>query len=127
VAVVTAHGNGRLLVRDREQQRLAYAIADGHRRWVFLDGRTYAVGAGGRGRGAESGSRPQDDAQALASPMPATVVGVKVKPCAHVSRGDVLVMLEAMKMELPIKAPRDGVVKAIGCREQPGIALVELV
>jgi 3-methylcrotonyl-CoA carboxylase alpha subunit len=39
-------------------------------------------------------------------------------------------LLEAMKMELPIKAPRDGIVKAIGCRVgelvQPETVLVDL-
>jgi len=41
-----------------------------------------------------------------------------------------LVMLEAMKMELPIKAPRDGRVTAIHCRVgeivQPGVPLLEI-
>jgi biotin carboxyl carrier protein len=39
-------------------------------------------------------------------------------------------MLEAMKMELPITAPRAGRVKSIHCREgelvQPGVPLLEL-
>jgi len=40
------------------------------------------------------------------------------------------VLLEAMKMELPIRAPREGRVKALHCRPgelvQPGTALVDL-
>jgi acetyl-CoA carboxylase biotin carboxylase subunit len=66
----------------------------------------------------------------LSSPMPATVVKVLVEPGARVAKGDTLVMLEAMKMELPVKAPRDGVVRAVRCRQgelvQPGVDLVEL-
>jgi biotin carboxyl carrier protein len=62
--------------------------------------------------------------------MPATVSSISVVAGQPVARGDVLIMLEAMKMELPIKAPRDGVVKAIACREgdlvQPGVPLLEL-
>jgi 3-methylcrotonyl-CoA carboxylase alpha subunit len=49
--------------------------------------------------------------------MPATVVRIAVKPGDAVENGDVLIALEAMKMELPIRAPRDGVVLAVHCRE----------
>ena len=45
-------------------------------------------------------------------------------------RNDVVMVLEAMKMELPIRSPRDGVVKAIRCAAgelvQPGTTLLEL-
>jgi biotin carboxyl carrier protein len=71
-----------------------------------------------------------DDDLALAAPMPATVVLINVAPGQQVARGDIMIMLEAMKMELPIRAPRDGRVKTIACRAgelvQPGTALVEL-
>jgi acetyl-CoA/propionyl-CoA carboxylase biotin carboxyl carrier protein len=66
----------------------------------------------------------------LSAPMPATVVKVLVEPGAQVEKGDTLVMLEAMKMELPVKAPRDGVVRKITCQPgqlvQPGVNLIEL-
>jgi biotin carboxyl carrier protein len=62
--------------------------------------------------------------------MPATVLSITVEPGQRVSQGDVLIMLEAMKMELPVKAPRDAAVKAIRCRPgelvQPGVPLLEL-
>jgi biotin carboxyl carrier protein len=55
---------------------------------------------------------------------------VNVEPGQRVTKGDLLVMLEAMKMELPVKAPRDAVVRAIACRPgelvQPGMPLLEL-
>jgi biotin carboxyl carrier protein len=70
-----------------------------------------------------------DDAS-LRPPMAATVVRVAVAPGARVSAGDTLVVLEAMKMELPIRAPRDGVVRSVHCAEghlvQPDMLLVEL-
>jgi biotin carboxyl carrier protein len=127
-AVVRPLGAGRFRVSDGQRQRVGYAIARGAETWVFLDGVTYLVresrsGAARRGAGA-------DDQTALASPMPATVASVNVTPGQQVAPGDVLVMLEAMKMELPIKAPRAGVVKAVMCRPgdlvQPGVPLVEL-
>lgn len=46
-------------------------------------------------------------------PMPGTILDVKVKPGDAVKAGDVLVVLEAMKMENEIPAPRNGVVAAV--------------
>jgi biotin carboxyl carrier protein len=64
------------------------------------------------------------------APMPATVVKVLTEPGTRVRKGDTLIMLEAMKMELAVKSPRDGVVRAVKCRAgelvQPGVNLVEL-
>lgn len=62
--------------------------------------------------------------------MPATVVSVEVAPGAAVRHGDTLIILEAMKMELPIRATADGIVKAVHCKAgdlvQPGVALIEM-
>ena len=54
---------------------------------------------------------------AVTAPMPATVIRINVKPGDAVKKGDVLVLLEAMKMELPVRATDAGVVAAIRCRE----------
>ena len=62
--------------------------------------------------------------------MPATVLKVLVAPGATVSKGDTLLILEAMKMELPIRAAANAVVLEVRCREgelvQPDTVLVEL-
>ena len=52
-------------------------------------------------------------AQAINAPMPGTILAVNVKPGQAVKRGDVLVVLEAMKMENEIMSPRDGVVAGV--------------
>ena len=49
----------------------------------------------------------------LQSPMPGTVVDIKVKPDQPVIAGEVLMIIEAMKMEHQIKSPRDGIVTGI--------------
>jgi len=123
---IVALGDGRFLLRDGTRQRLAYGIAAGGARWVFLEGHVY-VAEEAAGRRRSSGGH---DEAALASPMPATVVLVKVEPGQQVAQGDLLVMLEAMKMELAVKAPRDGRIKSVACRKgelvQAGVPLVEL-
>jgi biotin carboxyl carrier protein len=139
--VVEALGNGRYLVsgtRDpgsgiREsgfgiRKTLAYAVNDRARTWVFIDGSTYVIET--EDRDASPRGRATDDQLALSAPMPATVIAVNVAPGQEVAEGDLLVLLEAMKMELPIKAPHAGRVKSIACREgelvPAGVPLLEL-
>jgi acetyl-CoA carboxylase biotin carboxylase subunit len=54
---------------------------------------------------------------ACIAPMPGKVVKVEARAEASVKRGDVLVVLEAMKMEHPVKAPKDGVVERVLVKE----------
>jgi biotin carboxyl carrier protein len=95
--------------------------------WVSVDNQVFEVHVSAAGRATRSSARDHD---ALAPPMSATVVRIAVEPGDRVRQGDLLVALEAMKMELPIRAPRDGVVTAVRCSEgelvQPGTELVEM-
>jgi len=54
----------------------------------------------------------------IKAPMPGLIVAVPVSEGQAVKKGDVLVVLESMKMENELKAPRDGTVAAV--RVQPG-------
>lgn len=119
-------GGGRYLSVTGGRQQLAYAARAGHVVWVFIDGVVHVIDrTPSRRRAART-----DDEAALTAPMPATVLRVSVAEGQRVARGDVLLVLEAMKIELPVKAPRDGVVKALACRPgelvQPGVPLLEI-
>lgn len=100
------------------------AVAD--TRWVYLGGRVYELDVELAGRRRRSSSGPGS----LSAPMPATVIRVEVSPGEQVRRGDTLVILEAMKMELPIRAASDGTVASVSCKPgdlvQPGTPLIEL-
>jgi len=102
------------------------AAVSGDAVWVSLAGELMVFDIVTDARPARAASRAQD---ALTPPMSATVVRVNVKPGERVAAGDTLVVLEAMKMELAIRAPDDGTVKAVNCAVgdlvQPGVALVE--
>ena len=56
-------------------------------------------------------------AVAVNAPMPGTILDVKANPGAAVKAGDVLVILEAMKMENEIVAPQDGTVAAVNVKK----------
>jgi acetyl-CoA/propionyl-CoA carboxylase, biotin carboxylase, biotin carboxyl carrier protein len=66
----------------------------------------------------------------LEAPMPGTVVQLRVEPGASVAAGETLVVLESMKMEISIAAPRDGVVETVvvgaGDQVDRGAVLIEL-
>ncbi|HVL88697.1 MAG TPA: biotin/lipoyl-binding carrier protein [Actinomycetota bacterium] len=49
--------------------------------------------------------------------MVANVWKVLVQPGATVAEGDTLVILESMKMEIPVEAPHDGTVTAVNVHE----------
>ena len=51
-----------------------------------------------------------------------TVWKIEVKPGDQVSEGDTVVILESMKMEMPVEAEDDGVVKEILCSEGQAVA-----
>jgi 3-methylcrotonyl-CoA carboxylase alpha subunit len=110
----------------RVDGRVAWTVANGDVRWVFLDGRVYEFADASpktrRRRGSHDGG--------LVSPMPATVRRILVAPGDRVAKGDVLLLLEAMKMELPIRAAGPGVIRAVHCKDgelvQPGVPLIDL-
>jgi acetyl/propionyl-CoA carboxylase alpha subunit len=125
-ATVTSLGNGRYVVEIAGIRHATYGVRHDGAVWVFVDG-IVVVLDGGRDGGS---APPQDDDAGLTAPMPARVLSIAVEVGQRVTKGDVLVTLEAMKMELPVRAPRDGSVKAVSCQTgrmvHAGDRLVEL-
>jgi biotin carboxyl carrier protein len=125
---VTHAGHG-LYVVDDGVRRWHVAVADaGDARWVSVDGQVAVVDVEtGSGR---SPRKKTTGGDAMTAPMPATVVKVLVEAGQAVAEGETVLVLEAMKMELPIRAPRGGVVASVGCSQgelvQPGVPLVSL-
>ena len=123
---VTPLGNGRYEVAGESGRAIAYGVRRGGETWVFFGGRAYVIAV----TGTQSGRARHHDEVALSAPMPATVVAITVTTGQTVKAGDVLVVLEAMKMELAVTAPHDGRVRRIACRVgelvQPGVPLIDL-
>ena len=80
--------------------------------FVHLNGRTHAIGRvdpAERLAGNEGGAA----SDRLVAPMPGVVVSVNVKPGDQVEEGQTLLVIESMKLETSLTAPRDGVVAEI--------------
>lgn len=115
VAHARIEAGGALQVTLGERTLRGSVLEAGERRFVQIDGRGWTLvrvdllNAGGAGHDTEGGLR---------APMPGKVIALAVAAGATVDKGAPLLVLEAMKMEHTISAPRRGVVKAF--RYAPG-------
>jgi biotin carboxyl carrier protein len=127
--IVQANGATLLLERvwpdgRRERIRAAGFAGHGDQRQIWVNGRCLTYERL-RQRG---GGAVQDNA--LAATIPAVVSQILVQPGDPVEEGDKLILLESMKMVIPIQAPYAGVVIALHCNPgesvAAGVPLIEL-
>ena len=71
---------------------------------------------------APKAAAPAAGAKAVTSPMPGTILEVKVNVGQTVKRGETMFILEAMKMENEIPAPEDGVVASVDIAKGASVA-----
>ena len=105
----------------------ATVVASGDKRHVFVDGGSYAMVF--VDPLVVAGAEHEEEGSGLVSPMPGKVIALLAQPGAEVEKGAPLLVLEAMKMEHTISAPRAGTVKAFrfaaGDQVAEGVELVE--
>ncbi len=132
VAGETVLARGRKLDGDRfaveldDRRLIASVIAAGGKRHVFLNGQTWIVERDDPLHLVEAGGA---HGGGLTAPMPGKVVALLAQPGAKAEKGAPLLILEAMKMEHTITAPKNGTVKAFcyaaGDQVADGASLVE--
>ena len=89
-------------------------VRDRNRVFVWCAGRTFEI----RRKMRESRRRSlTDHGPGLLAPMPGRIRRIAIPAGERVAKGDVVLVLEAMKMEHAIRAPRDGVVSRLDYRE----------
>ena len=128
----TNHVNPQVEQRLRDQaytnQNVKYAQG-----FVVLPGGLGGLGAGGGNGGARKPKRSAKKAgaavsgDAVTSPMQGTIVKVAVEEGASVEEGDVIVVLEAMKMEQPLKAHKAGTVSGLKAEVGYGVTNGEVI
>lgn len=137
---VESGANGwRLTIGEQSMAATAERVAHG-RLAITLDGRRFQVFASHTGESVivrdggatyrlhmpDPMSTSADDDVAggrLVAPIPGQITQVFAKPETAVTRGEVLIVLEAMKTVFRLTAPADGVVAVVDC--QPGDSVVE--
>jgi biotin carboxyl carrier protein len=132
VPQVTAVRTGEFIVSVDGRRHVVYVAGERGDRWLHWNGQVFrrpfesAVAESAQ----VPGSSPHASSLSLSAPMPAKVLKVSAEPGATVHAGDVLVVLEAMKMELPVRSEVDAVVSRVYCQVgqlvQAGAVLVEL-
>ncbi len=99
---------------------------------VLIDGALYHISvtderakrlaeAAGQAFGAGSGEYN------MKSPMPGLIVAIPVKEGDSVTKGQVIVVLESMKMENELKSPRDGIVQSIKIQSKQAVEQGQLL
>jgi 3-methylcrotonyl-CoA carboxylase alpha subunit len=125
VVAVTADAMGGSRVRSAGTAALD---ADGVA--IFFDGDTYRFDVAGPPELVRSGEARHTERGTITSPMPGKIVKVAVRAGERVVERDLLVVLEAMKMEHRIEATHEGVVRNVrvtpGAVVRGGATLVEM-
>ncbi len=107
---------GRLDLLLNGRRVTAYISIDGDQRWVTVNGQTVLLtrssGSTGPRKGKAGGARAEPNG-VLTAPMPGQVRLVNVVEGEPVAKGQTLLVLEAMKMEIRIQAPQAGRVKKL--------------
>lgn len=103
------HGRLELLI-DGERV-IAYVSSDNAKRWVTVEGQTFVLTKSSGAR--RSGGGHHHAAGELTAPMPGQIRAVNVGEGETVTKGQTLIILEAMKMEIRIQSPMDGIVSKL--------------
>ncbi|HXF84785.1 MAG TPA: biotin/lipoyl-containing protein [Anaerolineales bacterium] len=107
--------NGRLDLLIDGKRIIAYISFDNTKRWVTINGQTSILTKSSDTR--KSGGSHVHTAGELTAPMPGQIRAVHVREGDAVSKGQTLLILEAMKMEIRIQSPMDGVVKSLAVKQ----------
>ncbi len=114
--------------RQQRAQVHCMADSDGTSVSVLLEGRTDVFTMADPLTGGDQAATTDD---AVVAPMSGTVRLVDVQPQQNVKAGDRLLVMEAMKMETSLSAPRDGVIESVHCAAgdnvEGGAVLIRLV
>jgi 3-methylcrotonyl-CoA carboxylase alpha subunit len=108
--------SGHLIIKIGDKIIKSVVTKGDQEKYVFVDGDIFKV------KNIELTSirkkKKKEKENTLNSPISGRVVNIKTKKGDKVEKGDVLLIIEAMKMEYIIRAPYDGIVKKVNFKEK---------
>lgn len=114
IVSATQVSDGTWLIDHANTRTIAHSARSGDERYVQIDGTQYTLSRANTRRQRQDSSRASGN---MVAEMPGQVIDVRVREGDAVMSGDVLVVLEAMKMEIRITAPHDGTVSKLRVAE----------
>lgn len=103
-------GDGTVTLEIGGRSYQVWRVWEGDHLHLRIDGRSYSVGYEDAIAAAQHAAGGDD---VLRADMPGVVVAVHVETGATVQAGDTVLVIESMKMQVNIVAPRDGIIEAV--------------
>jgi acetyl/propionyl-CoA carboxylase alpha subunit len=113
-------------VKTADGTEKVWALQAGNNVWVHFRGETWLVEPKVKGKKKTGGQNAVHDGDILA-PMPGKIIKVPVTSGQKVELGQVVIVMEAMKMEYTLTASKAGTVGQIDCREGQQVELGQLL
>ena len=107
----TRKSDGRLEIRINGVRTIAYSERKGNEIYVHVNGINYFITKKSARVSSQQSEEESDDV--VLSPITGKLLDKKVEDGTKVSKGDVIIILEAMKMEHRLISPRDGVLSKL--------------
>ncbi len=110
---------------DGKQFDVYAAKSTGGVLWVHMNGETFTYEvAKAKARGGKGAAHAPSE---ILAPMPGKIVKIQVQSGEKVAAGQVLLVMEAMKMEYTLKAHAEGEVERVDCQAGEQVALGQLL
>jgi acetyl/propionyl-CoA carboxylase alpha subunit len=127
---ITQSNEGRIELQIDGKDVSLYMAVQGDDHWVAYNGRAYELRQEKQGRRRGSASAVSSEG-VLRAPMPGQIRSINIGVGDEVKKGQSLLVLEAMKMEIRIQSPSDGVIASLPVSEADQVekdqVLVEVV
>jgi acetyl/propionyl-CoA carboxylase alpha subunit len=92
-----------------------YAVLKNGVLWTHVNGETWTTETAAKRRGSKKSGASAGNPNEIAAPMPGKIIKISAPQGSQVAAGDVVIVMEAMKMEYTLKAQAAGRVSEIRC------------